>query len=123
MRFQGRTQISYCFSFLGSALLNGSPVPVECCLDTDGNWFAGPPTGSTQLLASSTRPSLPTSSTLLDCADAPALEATWQLMLSLKKLPSGKYRLNEKEQEFTWLSDAEKTHVRTLVDKHNANPR
>jgi hypothetical protein len=121
MRFQGRTKISYCFSFLGSALLNGSPVPVECCLDTDGNWFAGQPTGSTQLLASSTRPSLPRSSVLLDCADAPALEASW--LLSLKKLPSGKYRLDEKEQEFIWLSDVEKTHVGTLVDKHNANLR
>jgi hypothetical protein len=124
MRFHGRTQIEYCFSFLGSALLNGSPVPVECCIDPDGNWFAGPPNGSTQLLASSTRPSLPTSSVLLDCADAPALEATWQpTQYTLKKLASGKYRLDENQLEFTWLSDAEKTHIRTLVDKHNANPR
>lgn len=123
MRFTGRIdKITYCFAFTGNATFKGHPVTVDVCVDPEGNWFAGPPNAD-DLLASSVRPSLPEPSLLLPCADADALDRTGLLVLCLRKSPNGRYQLNQQEDSFEWLSDAEKAHVRALVDKHNASQR
>ena len=54
-------------------------------------------------------------------ADLTTALETGAVLLSVREGAGGRYRIDEQEQEYLWLTGPEQSHLQALVSRHNAD--